>query len=379
MNTGQNAFLGSDANGIESMDFNSSFPLAYTLTRVEEQTSRCYKLEWMPFSVSVLLTTGISLFTDSPKVFFFSVFTIVFFQIALISDAPNFDEYLRVIQTALARFLPSAFVAFAMYRFCVRKTLIGLDAQIEKTILWLGGCWFGALDNYTLDKLPLSRLTPRDLAEPGAIIVLICVVAAIVGAAATQAWAFWKDGRFWKYLTVYGVMASGLLVFAFVPGLNLRIHHYILALLLLPGTAIQTRPSLLFQGFLVGLFINGVARWGFASILETDSFLAREGQLGSALPEFLAPVISSENITFTFSALLPEWDGISVMVNDLERTRIGRAAQDIVFPWTRVKDEDTYFRFAYVKMNYIGGILLGDYSKPGTWWANGTWSAWTAS
>jgi hypothetical protein len=205
------------------------------------------------------------------------------------------------------------------------------------------------------------------------------VVSVIVAAAAGQAWAFWLDGRFWKYLTLYLTLAAALLVLAFVPGLNLRIHHYILALLLLPGTAIQTRPSLLYQGLLVGLFINGVARWGFASILETDRFLAREGQLGSALPEFLVPVINSQNITFTFPSLSLDWDGISIMVNDAERTRIGRTAQDTVFSWDRFKNENLYFRFAYFKMGYIGGIMRGDYTKPDTWAANGTWSSWNAA
>lgn len=360
------------------MDFNSSFPYAYTLAKVEEPSSRCYKLEWMPFTFSVLLTVAISLFTDSPLVFYACVYTIVFFQVALISDAPNFEEYLQVVQTAFARFLPSAFVGLAIYRFCVQRTLTGLNAQIEKTVLWLGGCWFGSLDNYTLDRLPLSRLTPRDLKEPGAIIVLLCVIGAIIGAAGTQAWSFWKDGRFWKYLAIYGVMASTLVVFVLIPGLNLRIHHYILALLLLPGTAIQTRPSLLFQGFLVGLFINGVARWGYASILETDLFLAREGQLGNALPEFLTPIITGENITFAFPSLSPDWDGISVMVNDIERTRISRSVGDVEFSWTRSEDEDTYFRFAYLKIGYMKGAILGDFTKPGTWFGNGTWSTLSA-
>jgi hypothetical protein len=160
-------------------------------------------------------------------------------------------------------------------------------------------------------------------------------------------------------------------LFSLIPGLNLRIYHYILALLLLPGTAIQTRPSLLFQGFLVGLFINGVARWGFASILETDHFLADKGPIGSGLPEILDPAIDGANIKFNFPTFSKEWDGISMTVNDVERFRwpIGQTTPE--FSWTRAKDEPLYFRFGYFKMGFINGFLQGDYTDPGTWERNG--------
>lgn len=357
------------------MSFSSSFPLSFSIAKAEQASWRCYDAIWFPFTISVLFTVGISLLTTSTPVFFCSVYTIVFFQTALITDAPNFENYLQTVQVAFGRFLPAAFVGFAIYKFCARQTLLGLDAPFERTILWVGGCWLGSVDNYTLDRLPLSRLTPRDLREPGAIVVLLCVVSAIVTAAGTQAWAFWRDGRFWRYLSIYGLMILTIVVLALVPGLNLRIHHYILALLLLPGTAIQTRPSLLFQGFLLGLFINGVARWGFASVLETNRFLAREGQLGSDMPTFLGPFLTNDtHISFEFPGLSSAWDGISVMVNDVERTRIGRTAAATVFNWVRAQSEDVYFRFAYVKSGYVDGFWVGDYTKPGTWGANGTWT-----
>ena len=375
LSTGHEKYGGSKAHDIETMDFESSFPLSFTVAKAKESSSRCFDIIWTPFTISVLLTVGLSMLATSAPVFFTSVFTIVFFQTALITDAPNFENYLRVVQTAFGRFLPAAFVGFAIYKFCARQTLKGLEAQMEKTVLWVGGCWFGSVDNYTLDRLPLSRLTPRDLREPGAIIVLLCVVGAIIAAAGTQAWSFWRDGRFWKYLSIYGIMGLSIILLTLAPGLNLRIHHYILALLLLPGTAIQTRPSLLFQGFLIGLFINGVARWGFASIIETNRFLAREGQLGSEMPSFLGPIITNEtHISFEFPSLSSAWDGISMMVNDVERTRLGRTAAQTVFRWVRERSEDTFFRFAYLKSGYVDGPWVGDYTKPGTWGANGTWT-----
>lgn len=38
---------------------------------------------------------------------------------------------------------------------------------------------------------------------------------------------------------------------------------------LVPGTAFPTRPSAIFQGFLLGMFLNGAAAFDFDSILQT--------------------------------------------------------------------------------------------------------------
>ena len=155
--------------------------------------------------------------------------------------------------------------------------------------------------------------------------------------------------------------------------MNVRIHHYILGLLLAPGTAMQNRPSLLFQGILIGLFINGIARWGFDSILQTPDELRGDGQLGTILPMVLPPIIHNNwgtmlkpNITFTWDFPFPEhYDGISILVNDVERFRAyedGRKGEE-EFTWVREHGGlNEYFRFAY-----LGGGARGDYTKAGVW------------
>lgn len=151
----------------------------------------------------------------------------------------------------------------------VRRTLTGLTAQIEKTILWVGGCWVGALNNYTFNWIPIQRLTPHDLdQQPGAKAALSIIVIVLVVVAATQIWFFRQEGRLIKYLKLYIMFGIGLIICVILPDLSLRIHHYFLALLLLPGTSMQTRPALFYQGLLVGLFINGIARWDWDPILR---------------------------------------------------------------------------------------------------------------
>lgn len=50
---------------------------------------------------------------------------------------------------------------------------------------------------------------------------------------------------------------------------HLRIHHYMYALLAIPVLSLPNRVSLFFQAMMLGLFLDGVGRWGWASIVET--------------------------------------------------------------------------------------------------------------
>lgn len=59
------------------------------------------------------------------------------------------------------------------------------------------------------------------------------------------------------------------MVLSQLPGLELRLHHYILAIIFMPGTAFPTRLSAIYQGYLLGMFLNGVAAFGFDPILQT--------------------------------------------------------------------------------------------------------------
>lgn len=343
---------------------------------VTSSAGKCRDPRWNLLTLSTIFTAMISLFTTHPLAFFGPIFTIVYFQIAMASDPPPYSDYPSLASTALGSFLPAAFIGILIYRFSIRKTLKKLHAQLEKTILWLGGCWVGALSNVTLEMIPIQRLTPHDLnQQPGAITALVFIVLIIFGIALYQAWCFRNEGRLPRYLALYATLGVGLLILLGIPSLDLRIHHYILALLLLPGTSLQTRPSLLYQGLLVGLFINGVARWGFAPILQTEAQLRGDAQLGRGIPEILEPVINATNITFTWEGLLRGYEGVSVLVNDVERFRGFHNNGDSNFTWTRRDlDHPEFFRFGFVNYLPFGGVTYSDFTKAGTWWPNGSWT-----
>ncbi|AEO62527.1 uncharacterized protein THITE_2106787 [Thermothielavioides terrestris NRRL 8126] len=368
----QTNFNSTAANGITSIGFDSYFPLSFTF----ESGIECefHDMVWSLLAVSVVFTAVFSLFVTSPALFFFPVFTVLYWTVGMATDTPNHSDIPSLFSTEIGNFLPAAFVGWVMYdKMGIRRTLKGLTAQVEKTVLWLGAAWVGALTNYTLDFIPIQRLTPHDLnQQPGARAALAIIVLILAVIAATQVWFFRQEGRLIRNLQLYALLVLGIIISVTLPDLNLRIHHYILALLLLPGTSLQTRPSLLYQGLLVGLFVNGIARWGFDAVLQTDYALLGDAPMGTALPSIRTPTITANSsITFSWDPPPGAYDGISVLVNDVERFRTYFYDTAVVVTnvtWVREAGlrAKEYFRFAWMK-----GSSRGDYTRAGTWDATG--------
>lgn len=381
--TGQHENFASTKNhGIESIPFGSYFPLSFIVASDENlHCSPDPRSALLP--VSLIITALLAIFSNSP-IIFIPIFVLVFAHVSLVSDPPTASYHnITVLPDHISMFakrlLPAMFVAVVLYITTIKRTLDGLTAHLEKTVLWLGGFWIGALSNYTFDWIPISRLTAHDLQQqPGAKLALAIIIVLLFVIILGQIYCFWIEARLLRYLSLYGLFVLSILICLVIPGLNLRIHHYIIALLLLPGTSLQTRPSLLYQGILLGLFVNGIARWDFASVLETSEALRDDARLNSIVPKVLDPVVATVAgeimATFKWAGQPDGVDGISVLVNDVERDRLFfDERQDGVedrFEWTRPMgmNMDEYFRFAFVKT----GTTL-DYSKAGTLFRNGTY------
>lgn len=391
-------YASSEHNGIKSFAFDSYFPSSFIFA----SGSKCDASDDILLLVSLFFSILISLFTTSAPVFFFTIFIGLFFHVGLSSDPPGHSSMSGLVSNILGKCLPATFCALVMYKFMgVRKALFGVFAQIDKTVLWLGGCWIGALNNHTFAWIPLERLDSHDLQQqPGAKAALAGIVFLLFFIVLQQAYSFQQEGRLYRYLKIYGILLGAVVFALLIPNLSLRIHHYVLALLLLPGTAMQTRPALFYQGLLVGLFINGIARWGFDSILQTRADLIQDGQLGSLVPNITEPIIqigvNLSTIVFAWDRPPPPYNGISVLVNDVERyrgyTEDGYPSGER-FIWTRGRgkvgvggdadygnglesgvlntraiDDPEYFRFAFME-----GTTTYDYTKPGIWMSDGSW------
>ncbi|KPI42154.1 uncharacterized protein AB675_5556 [Cyphellophora attinorum] len=379
------SFTGSKQHGIKSFDFPASFRMAYRFLSVPDKDMKCPSTsKWPMFAVTAVALSLLSIFTTSPAVFFFSLYYITIFHVGLVSDPPSGRDFYGLVSTLFGTMLPGSFMAYVIYITSARPLLRGLTAQFEKTILYLSFFSIGALNNYTFEGwIPIARLTPRDLRQPGAVLALVIIIGIIATAAVVQILSIRRAGRLPKYLAIYATFGVGLLLLFALPGERLRLHHYFYPLMLLPGTGFQTRPGLVFQGILLGLHINGAARWGFDSIIQTPADL-HEGNDGNGrswwgahAPVVNATVSSSGNkVELSWGAIPTDTgvDGISIMVNDVEywrryveemdytngTTLEKRGSREIHEPW-------------FVRLAWMNGREHGRHSNPATWDVDGSW------
>ena len=425
----------SKAHGFTSIGFPSTFPKSFRFLQLEGSQKDCPSdSRWGLFAITATTIVLLSIFTTSPPVFFFSTFFILIMHVGLVSDPPNLTNVAELVSLLFSRLLPASFVAYVLYVFCATPLLQPLASppvyQLEKTILFLGPAFIGALNNYTFAMwIPIQRLTPHDIKnQPGAPVALAIMIVIVISIVLCQAWQIRSGGLFFRYLKIYATLGLGVIILLILPGFRLRIHHYILAILLMPGTAFPTRTSLIFQGLLLGLFINGVARWGFASIIQTPSALGElpgpggsngwwgatspnitESSVTIELPDVSDPdYVGNGNITFRLWDPRMERfnvDGVSVLVNDVERWRgyldenrrgeftwhrQGHTGLDFIRQYDQDTDgassdssstdlidplgvydskpQDLFFRFAFLK-----GSKAGLYGGAGVWLKNGTW------
>ncbi|KAH9937063.1 uncharacterized protein B0H18DRAFT_1081352 [Fomitopsis serialis] len=297
------------ANGLTSIGFPTIFPLSYRFLS-STPLHHCEDLRTPALAWNVIITALIFLvLRPKPIVTFWS----------------------------FGAFLPALFVCYAFWRLAIRFTLPAFKkAPIEASVWYLPTFWAGVLTNITTDKIPINRLTSSDLhQEPGAITALVIIIIIVLVIVVNQVRVIRKTGWLPHYLGWY--VAGGLvtMVIALLPGLEFRLHHYIIAM-----------------GFLLGMFLNGIAAWGFDSILQTASDLQGDGASGSAMPSFVTnstnwnAFMPLHNQTISWAALPSSggWDGFSLIIDDVER--------------------------------YTGTALNSlspRYKAPATLWLNGTW------
>jgi len=263
-------FLPLTSHGLTSIGFPTVFPVSFRFAG-STFLSHCSDLRNEALAFNILITSTLFiLFRPKPIVLYWCLVCIGFWHVALFSQPQGPPPKLDV---AFQSFLPVLFIAYGFWRLAFRFVLPAFrSAPLESCILYLSGFWVGVLNNLTFDQLPLSRLTSSDLGKrSGAITTLVVMLVIIVVLAINQIRVIRKTGWLPHYLKWY--IAGGLvtLVLAFLPGLSLRLHHYIIPMIILPGTAFPTRLSAIYQGLLLGLFLNGTAAFGLDSILQTPA------------------------------------------------------------------------------------------------------------
>ncbi|KAL8279836.1 hypothetical protein RQP46_007686 [Phenoliferia psychrophenolica] len=301
-------YVGGTKNGVTSVGFPGTFPSSYRFKTGISQAN-CKDLRDDILGFNVAMTTVFSfLIRPAASVFYWVLFLMGYWHVVLVSD-PTANP--PDIATGFEYFLPSLFVAYAFWLHSWRWVVPAFDgAIIERTAWYLGGFWVGLLINVSLSWIPIDRLTAHDIKQqPGGLVAVICLVIFLALVITNQLRVIRRTGWVFFYLKWYAVGGVVIGILCAMPGLSFRLHHYFAAIILMPGCAFVTRPSALFQGFLLGMFLDGAGRWGLASILQTPASLVGDGSTGSPLPIFLT---SATN--FTIDQALIFWDAIPASV-----------------------------------------------------------------
>ncbi|KAI0051653.1 hypothetical protein FA95DRAFT_1484745 [Auriscalpium vulgare] len=366
-------FLPRTANGLSSIGFPTVFPLSYRFSP-SSPFSHCSDLRNDALVMNVLVTVIlVLLLRPKPVVIFWCLVCIGFWHVTLFSQ-PRSDP--PDLADAFGTFLPALFICYAFWRLAFRfvMPIFVTKMPIEAAILYLGPYWVTVLTNLTFDKIPIDRLTAEDIkAQPGGITALIIIIVVVLVLVVNQARVIRKTGWLPYYVGWYIIGGLVVLSIAFLPTLHLRIHHYIIAMVLIPGTAFPTRVSALIQGFLLGLFLSGAAAYGFDSILQTAAQLRRDATIGTDLPAFLTnattynSAVPWQNQTILWSPLPSDesWDGFVLLVDDVERY-VGAALN---FSFASLQQGIPHF----FRLALTDSGDTGDFTKAALLWPNGTW------
>ena len=175
------------------------------------------------------------------------------------------------MSAAFADFLPGLFIGYGVWRVAFRFVLPAfMIMPLEATVWYVGPFWVGVLANVTFGKIPINRLLVSDIkSRPGALTALLIMVVIGLILLLNQVRVIRKTGWLPHYAGWYFAGGLVVLVLALLPTLTLRLHHYIIALILLPITAFPTRLSAVYQAFLLGLVVNDGAAFGWDSLLQT--------------------------------------------------------------------------------------------------------------
>lgn len=355
-----NSYPGSRFNGVSSVGVRTYFPHSYRFKFDSGFDCHVSDHRWLLPYVSVAFTSLVSLFTTSPVVLFSVAVGTGFAQLRVLSTASDEAGGLSYVAAA-ARYIPAVIFLALVYKCSVRTTLYRMTAQLEKTIFWLGACWIGLLQGHIFQESHFA--TP-------------CLV---VFVALHQMYELHRNRSLHKSIPLYATF-SALAVFSLLSNAVPQ-HVLILGLLLLPGSAIQSRPNLVFQGLLVGLLVSGLIGQSLLPWVRPfswDPAPASAAQATAAVivpPEVHEPQISMAdsfaNITFTWAAPVPDAvDGISMLINDVERGRVlfGSGAEDKLVWMRGPQAVADYIRFGWVRNNEL--VRYGDF---GVWKVDGVW------
>jgi len=180
-------------------------------------------------------------------------------------------------------FLACVLLGAIMYFLGPNATLKGFDDSDHLGILilynycaWTIALWLGL--NWThLDIKPLRKFTMTATAMQtwnwSLWALFFLAIATLLSITGYEMYLLFEHGILYNVLIGYGSFFVTLFIIylAVKSSHSFHFHHYQIFALIVPMTMTQNWVSAIVQGFSVGVYVEGVARWGFESFFKRRS------------------------------------------------------------------------------------------------------------
>ncbi|KAG7388695.1 hypothetical protein PHYPSEUDO_011888 [Phytophthora pseudosyringae] len=271
------AFYSSTANGVTTKEFLSWFPK--TIEFKEGSSTYCSDLSWWILSVGFIATAGFGLLPRArPAVMFYLLVAWGFFYTRLIGQ-PSSQDYGGITINSYGEVMILLAASSLAYRMAAASTFRGWKSLTLKRrfVMWTL-CYvvpYHVMMNMNLiGYIPWLNVDLGGYEEPDVNAGTYVVYSlAGIGAAFLAVQLFrsiYRGGRWKKYIMLYVTVAILVLVsWALFPSASFHMHHTMLGALVIPITAFSTPAAAFSQALGLGCFIQGYARWGWHSYLDT--------------------------------------------------------------------------------------------------------------
>lgn len=380
-------YTGSTQHGIQSAPFASEFPLSFTFDSLRGER-HCGDTRWRMYVLNVVFSAVVTIVLR-PKmiVLFWMLACVGFWHVNLVSELRDFPP---PVGEAAGDFGAHLLACYAIWRISIRFvwpsfTHVPLEFGMSNLGLW----WIGTLLDVVFADVPLQRLEGHDIAQqPGALASLIVVILVVFVLGVNQVRVIRATGNLPKYLALYVIAGIIIALCAAVPREGVRLHHYIIGLALLPACGFPTRISMMCCALLFGMYINGVARWGFDGLIQDVSVIQGDAVGDSALPSFALHTSLDDGLVRWNPIPRNErsiWSAFMLMIDDVPRYQGPATSYNLTKLLTQTASETSQVlgpdqihqallhSVHYVRLAYTSSSQIGDFTKAALASLNGTW------
>ncbi|KAL4109121.1 hypothetical protein PRIC1_000824 [Phytophthora ramorum] len=272
-----NAFYSSTANGVTTKEFLSWFPK--TIEFKEASSIYCTDLSWWILAVGVIAMAGFGLLprVNSAPMFYLLVVW-GFFYTRLIGQ-PSSQNYAGITINSYGEVMILLAASSLAYRLAAISTFRGWKSLSLKrrVVMWVL-CYvlpFHVMINMNfIGYVPWLNVDLGGYEEldvnAGTYVVFTLVGIGVAILAFSVLRSLYRSGKWKKHILMYVIVITMVLVsWGLFPSTSLHLHHTMLGALIIPITAFPTPAAAISQATALGFFIQGYARWGWHSYLDT--------------------------------------------------------------------------------------------------------------